>query len=158
MFGHNSRIFCTPQLRALWPNPLARRWLAAYPQLFDRDDFRLTQTQPKNHFCEWFTAVFLFQRDGALSLVEKYGGTAHSKKGPLFERILTPRQSDMLWMTCADFHCQAPDLLVYSPDFGQFWFAEAKGPRDRLSDKQRRSHQAISRQLKTHVEVFDVVW
>src|SRR5437867_3464231 len=65
-------IYCSPQVRRLWPSPIAAQWASLYPQLFDQDDVRLTRLQPKNHFSEWFAAIHLFHRDGALSLVEKY--------------------------------------------------------------------------------------
>jgi len=64
-------FYCSPQVRRLWPSPLAAQWASLYPQLFDRDDVRITQLQPKNHFSEWFAAIHLFHRDGVLSLVEK---------------------------------------------------------------------------------------
>jgi len=64
-------IYCTAAIKALWPDPLAVQWHQQYPDIFDPDDLRLTQTQPHNHFCEWFAAIHLFHREQALSLVEK---------------------------------------------------------------------------------------
>jgi hypothetical protein len=128
-----------------------------YPDVFDDDDLRITRKQTRNHFAEWFTAVHLYHRDGALCLVEKYGCSNHPRKAVLLDKILGGKRLQMLDEICADCATQAPDLLVYTPGFAAFWFAEAKGPRDRLSEKQQASHAAIRRHLKVPVEVFDVV-
>jgi hypothetical protein len=51
---------------------------------------------------------------------------------------------------------QPPDLLVYMPKTSRYWFAEVKGPGDRLSTKQVRSHDAILRRLGVPVEIIEV--
>ena len=150
-------IFCTAQIRKLWPEPLADQWFGIYPDLFDEDDLRLTKTQPQNHFCEWFAAIHLFHCHGAYSLVEKYGATTHPKKLPIFETLLNARRRKILDDICyGRFSVQPPDLLVYTPDRQHCWFVEVKGPRDRIADKQRRSHTAIRQQLKVPVNLISV--
>src|SRR5690606_14901488 len=66
-----SSIFASRELRAAWPRQAAI-WARQHPGLFDQDDLRLTRTQPKNHFAEWFAAVHLFQAENLRSLVQKY--------------------------------------------------------------------------------------
>jgi len=44
--SRNSTIYCSPQLRALWPEPPASQWATFYPDLFDDDDLRITRRQP----------------------------------------------------------------------------------------------------------------
>ena len=147
-------IFYTPELRQLWPAPLAKRWAAAYPCLFDADDLRITTKQPKNHFNEWFAAIHLFHRDGAVSLVEKYLFSNHGRKKALVEEVLTTQQRTTLDRILAEFQIQPPDLFVLAPDRARFWFAEVKGPGDRLHDAQQQSHLAIHQQLNVPVEVI----
>jgi hypothetical protein len=124
--------------------------------LFDEDDVRLTTRQPKNHFCEWFAAIHLFHRDGVLSLVEKYVYSTHSRKQTLFRELLTECQRATLDEICSGLKVQPPDLLVFRPDRSRFWFAEIKGPGDRMREAQRRSHAAIRRRLHVPVELIAV--
>src|SRR5256885_16889074 len=73
-----------------------------------------------------------------------------------FVRLLSPEQRDLLNNICKSCAAQPPDLLLYAPDLRDFWFAEIKGPRDDLSEKRRRSHTAITEQLKVSVEMIEV--
>ena len=149
-------IYFSPDLRSLWPSPLAAQWASQYPHLFDQDDLRITRLQPKNHFAEWLAAIHLFHRDGVLSLVEKYMNSAHPRKRDLIEAMLTDSQRAALGEIQAEWGVQLPDLLVFSPDRSSFWFAEVKGPGDRLRDVQRRSHAEIVRRLSVTVELITV--
>ena len=154
----STTIYCPRQLRALWPNPIAKYWLREYPILFDRDDLRLTQTQPRNHFNEWYAAIHVYQVYGALSLVEKYIAIhSHPRKQRLFEQILSSRQIGILSDIIDEHHANPPDLLAYTPDHRRFWFVEVKGPGDRLMEKQIRSHSALRRRLGVPVQVIDVI-
>jgi len=49
-----------------------------------------------------------------------------------------------------------PDLLVFQPDHSGFWFAEVKGPGDRLRASQQESHEAIRRCLGVAVALITV--
>jgi hypothetical protein len=147
-------IYYTPELRQLWPNPLADRWAAAYPCLFDADDLRITRKQPKYHFNEWFAAIHLFHRDGAVSLAEKYLFNNHARKKALIKEVLTTEQYTTLADILAEFQLQPPDLCVITPDRSRFWFAEVKGPGDRLTEVQKQSHLAIRQRLKVPIELI----
>jgi hypothetical protein len=109
----NTTLYCPSSLRESWPAPLAQRWQSDYPQLFDDHDLRLAVRQPKNHFYEWFTAIHLFHRDGALSVVEKYDFKPHARKRDIAARVLGAQRLDALRSACAECHVQMPDLLVY---------------------------------------------
>ena len=150
-------IHCTQAIRDLWPDPLASQWLAQYPDLFDEHDLRLAGTQPAYHFCEWFAAIHIFQRDGALSLVEKYVYPSHARKVALLDERLGSSAHATLDAICARLHVQPPDLFVYGTESGRYWFAEVKGPGDRFSEQQLASHQAITAELGVPVEVVRVV-
>ena len=39
---------------------------------------------------------------------------------------------------------QAPDLLMYAPDYSDWFFCEVKGPTDRLRSEQREYFEAIA--------------
>lgn len=152
----DTTIHCTRSLRNEWPNPLAQQWRVSYPQLFDDDDFRLTQSQSWTHFWEWFAAIHIYHRDGAYSLVEKYGCRSHSAKQETYESIMADQERQTLDRICGEYHVQSPDLLAYLPDFSRYWFVEVKGPGDRLSPGQTLSHEAIERDLGVTVEVMRV--
>jgi VRR-NUC domain len=149
-------VFCTTELRSRWPQPLARQWHQHYPQLFDGNDLRLALNQPRNHFAEWFVAIYILHRDGAYSLVEKYAYANHLRKQRIVERLLTDRQRSLLRDFRQSYGVQPPDLLAFFPSLRRFWFAEVKGPGDRLSVKQRQSHGAIAAEFGVPVEVFHV--
>jgi VRR-NUC domain len=148
-------IPCPRSLRAQWPNPLAGEWLASYPQLFDEDDYRCTRRQPEHHFWEWLAAIRILERDGAYSLVEKYVYKNHPRKLACLTSILSAREQSALHEITRGV--QPPDLFVYMPDKSRFWFAEVKGPSDRVRPRQAASHLAIERALRVPVEVLGFV-
>jgi hypothetical protein len=152
----STTIYCSREVRRLWPRPLARQWQALYPRLFDPDDVRLAASQPKNHFCEWFAAIHLFHRDGVLSLVEKYLFRAHLRKTRLVAELLDTERRRLLAAISRRYRVQPPDLLLYRPAHGAIRFAEVKGPRDQVRDPQRRSHEAIEHELSMPVEIVCV--
>jgi hypothetical protein len=136
---------------------LAATWLRHFPAVFDDDDLRQTETQPTKHFIEWFTAAYIYQRFGLPSFVEKaqYRGS-HARKREIMDRLMPIDTFRKLNNICDKCEVQWPDLLVYRTDLRRFWFAEAKGPGDSLSQKQRRSHRLIEKYLRTKVKLFDV--
>ena len=152
----DTTIFYTPELRDQWPVPLVAQWSKAYPQLLDEDDVRNTRLQPTKHFNEWFTAIHLFEQHQVLSLVEKYVYANHPRKREVLEKLLDQDQRDVLNEIRAKHHTQLPDLLVYAPDFSRFWFAEVKGPMDRMRKHQRDSHKDLHRQLGAQVKLIKV--
>lgn len=125
--------------------------------LFDDDDLRLAHQYGKLHFYEWFAAIHLFHRHGALSLLEKYAFGNHPRKVAVYRTLFREeRQRHGLKDISRKWHVQPPDLLVYIPG-RRIWFVEVKGVRDRLTLNQRRSHQDIRRRLCFEVETVRVV-
>jgi hypothetical protein len=97
-----------------------------------------------------------YHQHGVHCLEEKYVFLNHPRKVALFHSVLSEHQRDKLRNVCSAFRVQPPDLLLYTPDRQRFWFAEVKGPGDRLSKKQRKSHGEITRRLSVPVDVINV--
>ena len=100
-------IYCTQELRDRWPVSLARLWRNDYPNLFDDDDVRLSRLQTRNHFNEWFAAIYVFHSRGLLSLIEKYR-RSHPRKKPIFERLLSFDQRQLLTRSAPRVACSRP--------------------------------------------------
>ncbi len=147
-------ITCPRSLKDMWADPLAGEWRGRYPHLFDEDDFRCTRKQPTLHFWEWFAAIHVFEREGAYSLVEKYVYKNHPVKRARLASILSASQQDIFGAVLKRYHVEPPDLFVHVPGTRRFWFAEVKGPTDRLRDKQAASHEAIESELGVPVEIL----
>ncbi len=149
-------VFCSSAIRARWGYSLAREWRQSYPDIFDSDDLRLIRTQPNRHFPEWFAAIHLYHRDGALSLVEKYGCRSHPRKLVVWETLFTERERTLLDRICKDRGVQGPDLLAYSAEQSWCYFAEVKGPSDRLTSDQEASHREMLKHCRVATEVINV--
>ena len=80
----------------------------------------------------------------------------HRRKREVLVKLLDHRQLDVLSEIRAKHHTQLPDLLVYTPDYSRFWFAEVKGPMDHMRKHQHDSHVDICRQLGVRVELINV--
>ena len=148
-------IWYPATLRARWPEPLAREWRETFPDVFDDDDLRLAQSQPDRHFYEWLAAIHLLYRDGAFSLVEKYGYGNHRSKVETLDVLLGPRASFIREFKARE-GVQPPDILAYLPDRSRYWFVEVKGPTDALTAAQVASHAVIERELGVIVEILRV--
>lgn len=129
------------------PEPLRRRWregslstewAAAYPEVFDKDDLRIANTQAHlgYHYFEWLAAILLFHTQGFLSLVEKYAFRSHARKRRVIERICDPLSVEFILGMGRESKVQCPDLLIFKPDGSDWSFCEVKGPSDRLRQEQ----------------------
>src|SRR5687767_8782236 len=109
---------------------LPREWARAYPEFFDEDDLRLAtgpQGEAGFHFWEWLAAVVLHHATGYHPLWNyEYGGHKHA---------ILQRLSDQLRAAIADHTKHGgtlpPDLLMYAPDYSDWFFCEVKGAGDR---------------------------
>ena len=110
--GRGTTIFYSQSLRDRWPDPLAREWLASYPCIFDEDDRRLTSNQPRRHFFEWLAAIHLFQRDGAISLIEKYGCRNHPRQVLRMAELLSASDQQFVRQLKSTHGVQPPDELL----------------------------------------------
>ncbi len=123
---------------------LAKEWREKYPELFDDDDLRLALSQPNNHFYEWLAAIHLYEDQGYYSLIEKYQYKNHKRKQSIMQKL----DFDDLWKVM-DYQRmknreQSPDLLVYKPDFSDWFFCEVKGGTDRLRKVQEGHFEILS--------------
>ncbi len=144
----------TPSDREGWrAGDLPRLWASRYWQVFDEDDLRLGLSQPDYHFCEWVGAICFFLTQGCLSLVEKYGCPSHLRKEVVLNRLTGPE------FTCFLEHApqQPPDLLVYAPDYSDWFFCEVKGPGDRLGAEQEDFFGEIEARTGKEIYLLRVV-
>lgn len=133
--------------RDLWRSGgLAPEWARRFPEPFDEDDVRLVEGQGPYgwHFVEWLAAMVLYHTTGYLSLVSKYEFAKHLRKQELVEKVLPPGVLAILRDRTEHGSAQGPDLLVHARDFSDWFFCEAKGPRDRLRAEQERKFEALA--------------
>lgn len=123
---------------------LAKEWREKYPQLFDNDDFRLALTQPINHFYEWMAAIHLYENQGHYSLVEKYQYGNHKRKQSIMQKLNFDDLRKVMDYQRLKNKEQSPDLLVYKPDFSDWFFCEVNGGTDRLREVQERHFEILS--------------
>ena len=123
---------------------LARGWQAKYPKLFDDDDLRLALSQPINHFYEWMAAIHLYENKGYYSLVEKYQYKNHKRKQTIMQKLDFDDLRKVMDYQRLKNREQSPDLLVYKPDFSDWFFCEVKGGLDRLRKVQESHFEIIA--------------
>jgi hypothetical protein len=131
---------------------LWQEWHRRYPEIFDDDDLRLAQNQAHlgYHYCEWQAAIFLYEKTGYRSLVEKYHFRRHKNKQNILRKLVSPE----LLLFIADKRypefgrVQVPDLLVYKPNYSDWFFCEVKGPNDRVRKVQERYFEQLARVSK----------
>jgi len=127
------------ELKQSWRlGPLRDKWAADYPQLFHADDIRQSCTQGfrEYHFIEWLGAIILHSLTGYHALVTKYGFANHPRKKRVFERLLEPDQVAFIRRSTARRVTQCSDLLMYEPDFANWFLCEVKAPGDRIRPQQ----------------------
>jgi hypothetical protein len=123
---------------------LPRKWYKEYPSIFDEDDLRLAFSRPTYHFFEWLGAICLYQRSGYLSLIEQYQFKNHKHKQAILSRLNFPGLKKAMEYQLRINKTQAPDLLVYKPDYSDWFFCEVKGRDDPLSQQQRNHFTVLS--------------
>ena len=132
---------------------LVEEWSLRYPQLFDDDDRRVLTTdhQRKFHFLEWLSAILLFESTGYLSFVEKYTAMSHPAKREKLQAFLRPE----LYKWLLENESGQPDLFVFQPKTGDWFFCEVKGEGDRVRDNQRIWSKSLAEFLPTlgHINV-----
>ena len=123
---------------------LAKDWRAKYPEIFDDDDLRLALSQPKNHFYEWFAAIYLFEEMGYYSLIEKYQYKNHKQKQSIVKKLDFEDLRKVMDYQHWKNQIQLPDLLAYRSDFSDWFFCEVKGGSDRLRLEQEEQFELFS--------------
>jgi hypothetical protein len=120
---------------------LVEEWSSMYTMLFDKDDKRIALSQAENnkaHYHEWLAAIILYHTKGLLSLNQKYAYPSHTHKRELLEKLTIGKAKAFKFITdrALESITQLPDLLVYKKDYKSWFFAEVKGPRDKLRPSQ----------------------
>lgn len=120
---------------------LVSAWAKDYAFLFDADDVRMATgiegQKQQMHFSEWFAAIKMFEATGYYSLNEKYECTDHAVKHTILEKLVSPEALRfMAKQTVEKGDLGCPDLLMYKPDFSDWYFCDVKGPGDNLRPEQ----------------------
>jgi hypothetical protein len=134
-------------------------WAKSFPDIFDEMDVQIARNQApppmRYHFFEWLAAVVLYQTTGYLSLVEQYEFPSHQRKRTILQRVVPPDLLEFITDHSIPYgHVQCPDLLVYSPDFSDWFFCEVKGPRDTLSQPQRQFFHALAERSGKQIAIL----
>lgn len=125
---------------------MVAEWYDRYPNLFDEQDFKIAMCQAHlgYHFFEWLAAVTLYECMGLLSLVEQYEYKSHQRKQALLSKIISRETLALIRDHKLDFgQVQCPDLLVFAPDYSEWFFCEVKGPGDYLRNNQIKFFEAL---------------
>jgi hypothetical protein len=139
---------------------LVHQWSQEFPQIFDQNDLELANgPQGKNgyHFVEWFAAITIFKEFGLPSLVGKYECPSHTKKREILEKLITKDQINFISNAKAEYgNSQCPDLLVYQPDYSDFFFIEVKGPTDFLKQNQIKYFKKLKDIFQKEFQLFNL--
>jgi hypothetical protein len=126
------------------PEPRRTSRGPALPELFDKQDLKNAQNQPRYHFFEWLGAIVLYQATGYLSLIAKYQFEKHRRKQEILKKLREAEVLAVLVDRTEHGATQGPDLLMYARDFSDWFFCEVKGPRDDLRPEQERKFEALA--------------
>jgi hypothetical protein len=135
---------------------LSKEWREKYPELFDDDDLRLALTQPENHFYEWLAAIHLYKENGYYSLLEKYQYKNHKHKQSIVQKLDFKDLRRVMDYQRMKNQVQLPDLLVYKPDFSDWFFCEVKGGTDRLRPEQEEQFEIFSALSKKPIYMIKI--
>ena len=147
-------------LQARWKvRELQREWADRYPQLFDEQDLRLAlgkQARFGFHFVEWLGAIAVSTISGYRALVAKYQYANHPAK----RRVVSDLGlAQLLRQKHPTFgNTQGPDLLMYRPDGGDYFFCEVKGPGDVLKPRQTAYFQHLEVETGRPIRMLRLKW
>jgi len=127
---------------------LWREWSKQYPDIFDEQDIGIAEHQAPPpmgyHFFEWLAAILLHHSIGYLSLLEQYEFRVQKRKQAILQKLVSPALFELITNHHESYGgTQCPDLLVYAPDLSDWFFCEVKGPRDKISERQRLFFEAL---------------
>jgi hypothetical protein len=145
--------------RALWnAGDLAPRWANQFPDLFDAADldFAINQgTRLGFGFVEWLAAIVLHHATGFCPLFGYEAGTVSEQKAKvpgypeairakeeIVQAVLPPNVIAAMRDHSKD-GVLPPDLLLYAPDFSDWFFCEVKGPGDKVSGSQYEKFKTL---------------
>jgi hypothetical protein len=127
---------------------LVDAWVKQYGFLFDDDDVRMATgiegQKQQMHFSEWFAAIKMFESTGYYSLNEKYECSDSLAKQTVLKKLVSPEVLRFMVKHTpekGDMNC--PDLLMYKPDYSDWYFCDVKGPGDNLRPEQAQYWQEL---------------
>lgn len=138
-------------------NDLCSHWAELYPMLFDKDDLRIaiSQADMGYHYYEWLAAILIYHSHGFHSLVEQYQYKNHPHKQKILTRLTNNEVIDFMNSHQEFGNVQCPDLLVYLPDYSDWFFCEVKGPNDRMREAQIEFFKALSNRSTKSIKVVE---
>ncbi len=144
---------CTKGQYRRWRRGVARHWAREHKRLFDRDDLALIKNQTAYHFVEWLAAIHFAKTRRVRAVVAVWkekvvGGRGGFKKYP--RKAKTVRKLIGEWRyneLVRRLRGAGPDLFLYNPRIGQYWFAEVKKVGDRLNANQLGDIRMIEKLL-----------
>lgn len=141
---------------------VAPHWVKVHKHLFDKDDLRLTKNQTAYHFVEWVAAIHFEKSRRVRAVLAKWkekaeGGRGGFKKYPakakLVRKMIGESRYDRL---VRRLWGAGPDLFLYNPRIGRYWFAEVKKVGDRINANQLHDIRIIERLLRVPVQLVKV--
>lgn len=136
---------------------LYNQWAHNYPMLFDSDDLRIAISQASMgyHYYEWLSAILIYHTLGKYSLIEQYQFKSHQRKYDKLIKLTTIDAIDFIRSHPEFGEVQCPDLLVYEPDFSDWYFCEVKGPNDRLRETQIEFFMELSKRTNKPIKTVE---
>lgn len=136
---------------------LYNQWARNYPMLFDADDLRIAISQAGMgyHYYEWLSAILIFHTLGKYSLIEQYQFKNHLQKHDKLIQLTTNEVIDFMRSHPEYGDVQCPDLLVYEPDYSDWFFCEVKGPDDRLRKTQAEFFTELSKRTNKPIKTVE---
>ncbi len=110
------------------------------------------------HFYEWLAAVLIYHTHGYLSLVEQYQFKSHSRKQSILRQLTSSLTLEFIQYHPEFGKVQCPDLLVYNPNFSEWFFCEVKGPSDSLTSKQIEFFRALANNSGKDIRMVEFVY
>ncbi len=152
-------VYHSQQRQRFLSGELWRDWADRYQEIFDEQDVELAHNQAPApmgyHFFEWLAAILLYHTTGYLSLVEQYEFKIQKRKQVVLQKLVSPDLFELITDHCESYgSTQCPDLLVYAPDFSNWFFCEVKSPTDKLSEIQKRFFAALSEVSRKEIGIF----
>lgn len=142
-------------------NQLYKNWYQRYPELFDELDLENAKSQAEmgSHFHEWLGGILLFQMTGWHSLQQKYQFKKHTRKQSILEKLEANSLINFFNNQKSNGFgsLQAPDLLVFSPDYSDWFMCEVKGPNDKLHKDQSEYFKALEKATDTAIQRLKLV-
>lgn len=132
---------------------LRDQWYSSYPMLFDEIDYQISKNQPLYHFFEWQAAIFFYEKQGLLSLVEKFEFGKHKRQHALFLEMVPSAVIDLHKSETFRYQ-QFPDLFVYSLDHSKWFFCEVKGGADKIRPVQEKFFNELEQITGRTVELI----